>query len=328
MNELTICDTAIHQDDEGRYCLNDLHRAAGGKKRHQPANWIRLDATQELIGEADQSSEVRSAKAINGGAAPGTYACKELIYAYAMWISPAFHLKVIRAYDAMMTQPPPNPQIPKTLGEALFLAAKLENEREAFAKQIEADRPKVAFFEAVAQAEDSNMMLREAAKVLGTGERRLRNLLRDKQYLMQDGLPYQCYIERGLFEVKERVTHNQYGKAVVYSVALVTPKGMIHLQEKFFPPSAKQLPLQWPANPFPEGMREDSATSRVYKLLKENPDIWFTAGQLESLTKAKRGGISWAIRQLRKEGLIEHSADDARNPAYFQYRLASAIKAA
>lgn len=325
MNMLTICDTAIHQDNEGRFCLNDLHKAAGEKQKHRPKYWLENQQTKELITAMEYGAEIPPILAKQG---LGTFVQKELVYDYAMWISAAFKVKVIRAYDAMMTQQPPHPQIPKTLGEALFLAAKLENEREAFAKQIEADRPKVAFFEAVAQAEDSNIMLREAAKVLGTGERRLRNLLRDKQYLMKDGLPYQCYIERGLFEVKERVTYNLYGKAVVYSVALVTPKGMIPLQEKFFPASAKQLPLQWPANPFPEGMREDSATSRVYKLLKENPDIWFTAGQLESLTKAKRGGISWAIRQLRKEGLIEHTADDARNPAYFQYRLASAIKAA
>jgi hypothetical protein len=102
---LTILNTKVRRDAEGRYCLNDCHKAAGGEKTHQPANWLRLDQTQALIEEIGHSSEVRSDPLYvqNGGRNPGTYVAKELVYAYAMWINPAFHLTVIRAFDAMVS---------------------------------------------------------------------------------------------------------------------------------------------------------------------------------------------------------------------------------
>lgn len=101
--KLVIANTSIHQDAEGRYSLNDLHRASGGEDRHKPANFLRTDHTQEMIEEINRCSEMSNAISVKqGGRNQGTYACKEMVYAYAMWISAEFHLHVIRAYDALV----------------------------------------------------------------------------------------------------------------------------------------------------------------------------------------------------------------------------------
>lgn len=136
---LTIASTAIRQDVEGRYCLNDLHRAAGGEKRHQPSDWLRLQQTKELIAEI----EIPGIPGIESRQGLGTFVCKELIYAYAMWISPAFHLKVIRAYDAMATrQPAFNPADISRL-QLLELAMQAEKERLALVGRVDALAAKV-----------------------------------------------------------------------------------------------------------------------------------------------------------------------------------------
>lgn len=101
--QISISNIAIHQDSEGRYSLNDLHKASGGEQRHEPNRWVRLEQTNELISEIINThiwafDPITSRRGCKGG----TYVCKELVYAYAMWISAAFSLKVIRAYDEMM----------------------------------------------------------------------------------------------------------------------------------------------------------------------------------------------------------------------------------
>lgn len=101
MNELIIAETAIRQDAEGRYCLNDLHKASGGEKRHGPSYWLETQQTKELAQELSDTGIPVSV--VKGGSHQGTYVCKELVYAYAMWISPKFNLEVIRAYDRLAT---------------------------------------------------------------------------------------------------------------------------------------------------------------------------------------------------------------------------------
>lgn len=109
---LVIGNFSIRQDEDGRYCLNDLHKASGGNKKHQPAYFVRNQQTKDLIeiieGENDDLQICRSKQAVNSirgkGLEQGTYAVKELVYSYAMWISAKFHLQVIRAYDAMVMQ--------------------------------------------------------------------------------------------------------------------------------------------------------------------------------------------------------------------------------
>jgi len=95
---LTILTTKIRQID-GLYSLNDLHKAAGGEAKHQPSNFLRNTQTRELITEISNSSDLRNPLKTKQGT--GTYICKELVYAYAMWISAKFHLQVIRAFDAI-----------------------------------------------------------------------------------------------------------------------------------------------------------------------------------------------------------------------------------
>lgn len=96
-----VAGIVIDQDQEGRYRLNDLHQAAGGERRHGPSLWLENEQTKALVQELSDTGNPVSV--IKGGTSQGTYACRELVYAYAMWISAKFHLEVIRTFDAVAT---------------------------------------------------------------------------------------------------------------------------------------------------------------------------------------------------------------------------------
>ena len=109
-HHIDVAGVAIAQDQSGRYSLNDLHRAAGGENRHQPAFFMRRPETTELITEI-KSAPAQSIAAVEilQGRNGGTWVCKELVYAYAMWVSAKFHLQVIRTFNAVVTSQLPAP---------------------------------------------------------------------------------------------------------------------------------------------------------------------------------------------------------------------------
>lgn len=135
--KIVIFDVAVKQDKDGRFCLNDLHKSAGGERRNDPHDWLRLKQTAELVQElSDTGIPVTT---VRGGKVQGTYVCKELVYAYAMWISAKFHLHVIRTFDAMAAKE----QIRVSYRDTARLEYKpmtdaIKHEREAQGKQIAA----------------------------------------------------------------------------------------------------------------------------------------------------------------------------------------------
>lgn len=103
--QITILDHAINMID-GLYSLNDMHKASGSDKKHQPAFFMRNQETKDLIKEIEATDNAKAVKRIQGGndkSKQGTYVCKDLVYRYAMWISPKFALLVIRTFDKLVT---------------------------------------------------------------------------------------------------------------------------------------------------------------------------------------------------------------------------------
>jgi len=133
MLNLTIAHIEISQLD-GFFSLNALHKASGKEGKHQPNRFFRTKQTQDLITEIEQTPNMGFALKTKAGGAGGsnTYACKELVYAYAMWISPKFNLMVIRAFDALQTslQPADDGELPLLLTEITQLKQQLSQQNE------------------------------------------------------------------------------------------------------------------------------------------------------------------------------------------------------
>lgn len=132
-------------------------------------------------------------------------------------------------------------QIPGSFKEALLLAAHQQEQIENQQKQIEANKPKVLFAEAVSTSQRC-CLVSELAKIISQngvtiGQNRLFAWMRKNGYLCNKG---QCYnqptqkaMELGLFEIKKTTITKPDGDIIVTTTSKVTGKGQIYFENKF-----------------------------------------------------------------------------------------------
>lgn len=134
-----------------------------------------------------------------------------------------------------------NFQVPASFKEALLLAAHQQEEIELQQKQIEANKPKVLFAEAVSTSQRS-CLISELAKIISQngvaiGQNRLFAWMRKTGYLCNKGQyynqPTQKAMELGLFEIKKTTITKPSGDVIVNTTSKVTGKGQIYFVNKF-----------------------------------------------------------------------------------------------
>jgi anti-repressor protein len=124
--------------------------------------------------------------------------------------------------------------IPGTLKDALLLAARLEEEREALEARNREMAPKAVFYDAVAGSSTA-MDLGRVAKILnftGIGRNNLIAFLKNSGILMPDNMPYQEYVDRGYFKVVERHYECADGSSRVGVMTLAYQRGIDFIRRK------------------------------------------------------------------------------------------------
>jgi phage antirepressor YoqD-like protein len=226
--------------------LTQAYKQQTGKRR-DVHEWLNSKRTQEMLkhlGSVTGISVTGLYQVVQGGVPEnqGTWIHPKLATRFAIWLSDDFGLMVENWVENWMTQKvkltPDNPpyQIPQTLSQALFEAAKqaeraelAEAQNKQLQAQIEADKPKVALAEAIAFSDDS-IDFNSYAKIIGTGRTRLFRAMRDCGVIMKNStLPYQKWIDAGYFEISEELNMKT---GQIHPFALVTGKGQIWLKQR------------------------------------------------------------------------------------------------
>ena len=230
-----LINITLNENHEPVVSARDLHRGLGLKTRF--SQWV--EQNFKILEEGYDFTSVVGTTVVNNGAV-------REIQDYALSLDASKNLAMIsktdegakvRKYFIQVEKDFNSPE--KIMARALLMADKKVRKLEA---QIEVDRPKVLFADAVS-ASHSSILVGELAKLLkqngvDIGATRLFTWLRNHGYLIKRNgrdwnMPTQKSVELGLIRVKETsITHSD-GHITVSKTPLVTGKGQQYFINKF-----------------------------------------------------------------------------------------------
>lgn len=118
--------------------------------------------------------------------------------------------------------------LPQTYAEALRALADKSEEAEKLQIENKEMKPKAEFFDAVADSKDA-IEIAHVAKMLnypGIGRNKLFEILRQKNILDKNNIPYQKYVDKGYFRVIEQKYTVPDGEVRINIKSLVYQKGV------------------------------------------------------------------------------------------------------
>lgn len=249
MNEiLSINNVHGYMDKQtGTAYLNaeDVARGFGFTREKNGAEYVMWDRVNRYLSNFGFSAQVRKADFLpeNMVYRLGFKASNEVAQKFQALLADEV-LPAIRRHGAYMT----DQALERAITEPDFLirlATQLKEEKEkrlAAEKQIEMDRPKTIFADAVS-ASHTSILVGEMAKILRgngveIGQKRFFDWLRENGYLIRRkgtdyNMPTQRAMELGLFEIKEGSYVNGSGVNIITKTPKITGKGQQYFVNKF-----------------------------------------------------------------------------------------------
>lgn len=232
MDIVKIAGVEITTDNEGRFNLNLLHKAANLGKSKAPAQWLRTQQAKELVSEVEKETVqicIVSVEGRNGG----TFAHELIAVEYAGWISAAFRIKVNQTFIDYRSGKFQHPVIPQTRLEMLKLAVELEEKNEALKIENNTLKPKADALDRIATA-DGSICITDAAKNLQVRPKDLFNWLNAHEWIYKRAgnshwVAYQEKIKQGLLEHKTTLVTRSDGSEKTTEQVRVMPKGLSKL---------------------------------------------------------------------------------------------------